>query len=349
MKQTTKAKKGEISFRKKLCEQQVLKQSVYFDDEFSVDEIETIINRRMAKTFDQIADLKSKGISVSPYLEIGAARGHRALVLENELGCEGAATDISFYSLKSCVYYQALFRRQRMPLRICCDANQLPFMPDSVPFVFCYETLHHFPDPTPILEQVYRILAPGGCFFFDEEPFQQKMHIPLKKMSSLYSKNARQRNRLLRALDYLFSVRSCNEIEYGIIENHKISIKQWEDSLRVFDKHTAGIVSIGSLSTNLLESRRSIKRSLCDLLGGTISATCFKDITKESTINHQGVSIKDVIVCPDCLHDGKEVKLLWNDEEIRCPQCASIYRFFDDILLLFPRHLLVELYPEFAK
>lgn len=156
----------------------------------------------MKKTSKQISYLKNKGIVVSPYLEIGAARGHRSLVMENELGCEGAASDISFYSLKSCGHYQELFHQQRMPLRICCDANKLPFLTDSVPFIFCYETLHHFPDPEPILKQIYRVLAPGGCLFFDEEPVLRKMHLPLYHTQSIYSKKQLQRNKYMRVFDF---------------------------------------------------------------------------------------------------------------------------------------------------
>jgi ubiquinone/menaquinone biosynthesis C-methylase UbiE len=349
MKQTTDAKKAEILFRKKVYEQQVLQKSVHFEDEFSSEEMETVINERMEKTFDQITRLKSRSIVISPYLEIGAERGQRSLVMENELGCEGAATDISFHSLESCGYYQTLFNKQKMPLRICCDANHLPFMSDSVPFVFCYETLHHFPNPKPILEEIYRVLAPGGCLFFDEEPFEQKMHIPLYRTSKMYSKEARQRNKLVWGFDYLFGVRSCNEIEHGIIENDKISIKEWEEALRVFDRQAIRVRTLESLATDLCENQRTIKRYLCNLLGGWISGTCFKDVEESSTITRQAVSIKDVIVCPNCLDDRKETRLPWNDTAIRCPECGSTYRNVDGVLLLMPGHLLMELYPELAS
>lgn len=58
------------------------------------------------------------------------------------------------------------------PLRLCCDANRLPLRSDAVPFVFCYEFLHHFPELTPVIRKIHRILA-GGTFFFSEEPYHR--------------------------------------------------------------------------------------------------------------------------------------------------------------------------------
>lgn len=174
--QKSKNQLGEINFRKKLVQQQLEGKSV-LKDEFDSKEIEQILEKRMQKTLNQMRFLRNSGIKLSPYIEIGAERGQRSLVMENELNSNGAAVDISFDMLKSCAYYKNQFKKDNLPLRICCDANQLPFASNSLPFIFCYETLHHFPTPLPVINEIYRVLSPGGSFFFDEEPFKRILRL----------------------------------------------------------------------------------------------------------------------------------------------------------------------------
>lgn len=107
------------------------------------------------------------------------------------------------------------------------------------------------------------------------------------------------------------------------------------------------VTSIGGISASLFQKQTSIKRFLCNWFGGGVCGICFKD-TKTSGTNWT-TSLKDVVVCPDCLNDGQEIRLKWNDEAIPCPQCGNVYRIVEDILLLLPSRLLIELYPEFAE
>ena len=139
--------------------------------------------------------------------------------MENDLNLHGAAIDISYDALKSSEYYGKIFNKNRLPVRLCYDANILPIMSNSVPFVFCYETLHHFPNPNPIIKEIHRILAPGGFFFLDEEPFKRVLHIPLYKGEKIYSKGYKKKSKLKSLMEFCFSKLSCNEIEHGIIEN----------------------------------------------------------------------------------------------------------------------------------
>jgi len=150
IKQLVSSQKGEIEFRKKLFQQQVEGEKI-FSDEFDVDSIQNILTTRMKATKKDIGALEEAGVPISPYLEIGAERGQRALVLENDLGASGIAADLSFDMLKSADYYAQVFNKAKIPLRICCDVNNLPFLTDSIPFIFCYDVLHHFPDPVPII------------------------------------------------------------------------------------------------------------------------------------------------------------------------------------------------------
>ena len=46
---------------------------------------------------------------------------------------------------------------------------------NSFDFVFCYAAAHHFPDMQKTLEEIYRILKPGGTCFFFHEPTSNRM------------------------------------------------------------------------------------------------------------------------------------------------------------------------------
>ena len=153
--------RGEIEFRKRLCQQQTSGER-FFDDEYDKESGEKVLKSRMETTQANMTRLKERGIPLTPYLEIGAERGQRSLVMENEMGASGAAADISFDMLRSCEYYKDVFGKNRIPMRLCCDANNLPLRSNSLPYVFCYETLHHFPEPGPILAEIYRVISPGG-------------------------------------------------------------------------------------------------------------------------------------------------------------------------------------------
>ena len=108
----------------------------------------------MKKTFEQITELKKETyLKISPFIEIGAERCQRSLVMQNDFRADGAAVDISYDRLKSADYYRKVFKKEKMPVRICCDAYNLPFLNNFVPFIFCYETLHHFLDPSPIVNE----------------------------------------------------------------------------------------------------------------------------------------------------------------------------------------------------
>jgi len=48
------------------------------------------------------------------------------------------------------------------------DAERLPFRDDSFDAVACRIAAHHFPDPAAFVDEVARVLAPGGTFAFED-------------------------------------------------------------------------------------------------------------------------------------------------------------------------------------
>lgn len=157
--QTREAQKGEIEFRRKLFGQQAAGEK-HFDGELDAAVLNPILADRMKKAAADFSALKSGGMAVSPYLEVGEERCQSSLAMENDLGGAGVAADISFDMLRACRHYMDVFGRKKEPLRVCCDANRLPFLSNSFPFVSCHQTLHHFPDPAPVTAEKFSELYP---------------------------------------------------------------------------------------------------------------------------------------------------------------------------------------------
>lgn len=336
-KQTTINQKGEIEFRKKLIRQQINEENI-FDDEFGSEGIKNLLESWMEYTYKDMKGLKNAVIS--PFLEIGAERCQRSLVLENDIGAKGAAIDISFDMLKTCDNYSRIFKKKKIPLRICCDAYNLPFAKNSVPFVFCYHTLHHFPDPDPILHEIFDVLSPGGCFFIGTEPYKKILHLNIYKSSKRYSKKALNANYAKKALDYFFSYRPCNETEHGIVENEDISLEQWRNSLSLFHDKDIEIKSLGHIKSCLF-GRRGLKFFLACLFGGAVSGACYK----EGRI--KGVQqIERSLICPECKAKNTEEGLVKIKGGFICRKCGIKYPLIEDVAFLLLQRKFKELYPE---
>jgi len=345
--QALDSQRGEIAFRRKLVQQQV-EGEVIFDDELDAEGIERILESRMKITLEQMTWLRDRGIALSPYVEIGAERGQRSLVMENDLGASGAAVDISYDALKSCEYYSRIFGKNRLPLRICCDASSLPFVTASVPFVFCYQTLHHFPDPAPVVEEIHRILSPGGCFLLSEEPYKRILHLNLYK-KRVRSGRISTAESIREFLDYYLSEMTCNEVEHGITENFSISVGTWRRALSAFGENQVKLQafirlprSVKLVESDLFKPESYVKFILAYLFGGEISGIC----RKSGVGTTKTASIRDVLICPACMEEGCESELIEGYSSFCCQRCGAEFPIVNGVVFLFSYTKFEALYPE---
>ena len=334
------AQKGEIEFRKKLASQHVNGKAV-FKDEFSANEIEAILLNRMKNTHQRMKQLEARNITLSPYIELGAERGQRSLTMENELGAHGAAIDISYDMLKSCDHYMSVFNKTKSPTRICCDIHYLPFAGNSIPFIFCYQFLHHFPDPGTVNKEIFRVLSGGGYFYFDEEPYKKVFHCNLYDRK-VYAKETINAGRIRKGIDYFFAREVKNEDEYGIVENDTISLKTWKKALNIYEKKEVTIKTVKNIFADLYYPKNKLNYLLAYLCGGIISGLCQKGGTDDDCRK----TIEEAIICPSCLKEKKESILLQQERLLSCGLCGKKYPINKNIALLFPYDTFQELYPE---
>lgn len=241
------------------------------------------------------------------------------------------------------INYRGVFNLSSNPVRVCCDVNNLPIRSDSLPFVFCYETLHHFPTPTPIVAEVYRVIRPGGYFWFDEEPYRRVLHWNLYEGRKDHSVESRQRGPLRKMMDRLFARTTCNELDYGIIENHEIPTSEWRTALSPFYSKDVWLQPSPRLNLKAkLFKPFSLKYWIAYLTGGRITALCQKQPGSAPEIG----SIFEALICPSCRISGKESSLHQDDSSLACSECRRRYPVVDGVAFLFEYAKFSQLYPE---
>ncbi len=330
--QSLSAKLGEVSYRKKLVSRH-LGKTKKIPGEPDEKEILEILKRRIADSRKIFRGLISKKIALSPFLEIGAEKGQRSMLLVNEFGSQGYALDISRDSLLSAKKFAEKLGFSKLPTLVCADAYHLPFTDNCLPFVFCFETLHHFPDPAPIIKEIYRVLSPGGVFYFAEEPIKQNFNLNLWRRGF----HLTFIEKLLKAIGLLpfLSRIGKNEVKEGILEN-EFGFSIWEKALEPFDQVEAKVkpVFFGPESHLKKEGKswqnlKFFTRLLIAIQGGGIQAICYKSGQTKS-------ANKPTILCPNC-----HKKL---NTDYSCSCCQQNFRQKDGILMLLSKELKNKLY-----
>ena len=347
-KQSLQNLKGEIEFRAKLARQHVTGE-ILLPNYYPKDEHDGILFDRVKATSEKMTALARLGVQFSPFLELGAERGQRSLVLVNDFHASGVAADISYHQLGTMEHFSKLFKKPNLPLRICCDANHLPFRNGSFPFVFCYGFLHHFPALEPVIREIYRVLG-NGYFYFDEEPFKRILKLRLyKQRDSIYARSTLEKSRFRRFLESFISESSSDEVDHGIVENENIGLGEWTRALAVFHDRDVDLVSVGNVTSKLGDHLRfgNIPNVL---LGGGISGLCRKADLVGKRHEPARLDPYELLACPECVSastaDGLESSALVRAVEgFRCSRCGATYPERDGILFLLPRKELRELYP----
>jgi SAM-dependent methyltransferase/uncharacterized protein YbaR (Trm112 family) len=340
--------KGEIGFRQKLAKQHVTGE-ILLPEYYNKEEHDKILLERVTTTLKEVKYLEKRGVILSPFIELGAERCQRSLVLTNDFNAGGFAVDISYHQLKTAAHFSKVFDRPKLPYRVCCDVNNLPFRSNSFPFVFCYEFLHHFPSPEPILHEAYRIMS-DGTFFFNEEPFKRPGVVLYRQKPRRCFKSKLRKNRTIRAIEKLFSEQYCDEREHGIIENNNISLREWIDALSVFDTKEVYVSSLVKKIRTVLRDRIALRNIPNMLLGGEIEGIC----TKKSTARrNETADLTDMLLCPNCMikskdHIPNQPPLRKSANSLECSLCASIFPVIDGVTFLLPTALFRELYPGIA-
>lgn len=343
--QSLKNKKGEVDFRKKLAKQ-FLGKEIVFPGEPNASEFSTITKDRIKDYTKYFNYLIGKNIYFSPYLEIGAGVGQGALLLENTYDANGFTTDISLETLRLTTKYQKELKYKKMPIRIVCDTYNLPFRSGSIPFIFTFQTLHHLPDPKPVLEEVKRVLAPGGYFYFNEEPIAQTFNLNLWRRD----RHLRWFEKLLKATIILHFISRIGkaETDNDILEE-TFTLSTWEKALAIFKEVKATLIVF---PFGFKITRKKNKKSgwikplfphkiLLNILGGGIEAICKKEGRFTPT---RLTNILEVLACPNC---KSKPKLLFKkeDKSLRCNICKSIYKQNNSIYLLLSNEQKKVLYP----
>lgn len=342
--QTVSNLRGEIEFRRKLAEQHVTGRMI-LPDYYGKDAHDEILRERMATTLREMGSLLARGVCLSPFLELGAERGQRSLVLCNDLGAEGLAVDISFDQLKTAEHFARLFGKPKLPVRVCCDVNHLPLRSGSLPFVFCYEFLHHFPELTPVFHEVHRVLA-DGTFFFNEEPYHRPKLVLFRQRQKIYAGSVLRRNKLLRFLAKFFTEEICDEREHGIVENHDISLRAWLAACLIFGEHDLIAASLEGRIRSRLGDRVTWRNSLNLLLGGGVTGLGTK---RNCTCGAAAMNPVKLLICPDCLTQTRQEHTLQPFAGgLRCAVCDAHFPQVEGVYFLLPAELFRALYPEIA-
>ena len=216
-------KTGEINYRKGVADVEEKNPDQYMD----------MMKIRMQETVNIFQRLDEKykiGINKDMVFgEFGAERAQRILALIHHYNLEkGYAFDISSDMLKiskiiSECCYKDEYKEKKLPhekLVLVGDdflKAKDNIKPQQLDFVFCFATIHHFPDPRPVFQTVHSLLKDGGYFYFDREA--------LKSWLGLHE--------VARFRTYLRWGKII-EREYGILET-QFSLKIWKEAFDLFE------------------------------------------------------------------------------------------------------------------
>ncbi|MCC7355714.1 MAG: methyltransferase domain-containing protein [Anaerolineae bacterium] len=279
-------------------------------------------------------ELRERGVSLGPFLEIGAGSAQRSIALLNNFPTDGVATDISLQSLRDSRYILSLMNYARKPMLICCDAHHIPFMANTFQFVFAYQALHHFENPIPVVAECYRVLGKGGYFYFNEEPMDSPVLRLLRGNRSLSRPPTRlQRLGYKLRVEKIFWDDGAWERSLGMTEA-RFDIGLWREALRPFSRVSLEISRRLRLHTDL--HRPLLNTLLASITGGNVKGPCEKAEGEPASSD-----FRERLICLDC----RSTQLVQEGGGLLCANCRRAYPIIDGIIRLLPRAIEAQLYP----
>ncbi len=235
-----------------------------------------------------------------------------------------------------------------MPIRVVCDVYNLPFITGSIPFIFTFQTLHHLPDPYPVLKEIKRVLAPGGYFYFNEEPVGQIFNLNLWRRDI----HLRWFEKILKVFIILHFISRIgkSEVDNNILEE-TFTIKTWEKALNLFSNVHAQLVIFPFKGIIFRQKNRKkrwlnppyFQNILLQLLGGGIGALCH--LSTDSMRNIKSSNLLDYLACPNC-PSKPNITFQKEKKTFICKRCKSIFQIKNDILILLSDEQKNVLYPK---
>ncbi len=339
--QSIEAQKGEIAFRRMLSRQET-ENKVYDPDVFSAEEIISFLRQGIEETRRVFKELQLRGVKTTPFLELGAERGHRSACLVNEFAAQGTAFDLSLDALSYGEHLQTEFQYTDLPMRVCGDAYNLPFRSNVFPFVFCFATLHHLPDPAPIVKEAVRVLQNDGYFYFNREPTRGTLAV------TLWTRRGHKLSRIEQALNRLgilgfISEGGGVEREYGILEN-TFSLDTWVN-LKAFFTHLE-MQANRTLKIRFDAAETSFKRRLAQWVGGVTSG--LGHVSKPTPPVPTGDWIS-MLRCPTCRKDASGLSWRTQGQTLECNVCKTLYLQRNGVFVLLDAQQKQTLYPDLRE
>lgn len=336
--QSIENKKGEVDFRRKLA-LQFEGKGIYFEGEPSKKENLQLIKERAQRAEEIFNTLKQKGVELGPFLEIGSGIGQCSMVLVNKFNQQGFCSDLSLETLTLAKKFNKDLKSKKLPILITADAYNLPFRSKSLSFVFCFQTLHHLPDPKPVLEEIKRVLAPGGYFYFNEEPVAQTINLNLWRRDH----HLRWFEKILKYLIVLHFISRIgkSETENNILEE-TFTLSVWEKALNVFNKVEAKLIVFPfGFKLNRSKSQKKgwlnpsfLQKFILGLLGGGIEALC--QTSEEKKLNNQINNVFEMLACPNCKDKPNLAK---KAQDLVCPKCKTLFNKKRGVFMLLSEKL----------
>ncbi len=287
---------------------------------------------------------------MTPFLEIGSSAGHSSYMMCNEFGADGFALDISADALRHGRHLKDAWKLDRAPYRVAGDALNLPFRDNSLRVVMAFQMLSQFMNIESVFVEVKRVLAPGGIFFFAEEPLRRMLTLRLYRCP--YYDTMKPWERKLSdwgLLGYLVRdvIGAHQEESFGIRQNHTMGLKEWHALVR---KHFADyryqmFVPERGWGERVMK-RAAVKMDphgsewrAARLLGGTLAAMCRKAGEAPAA---PMAAFESYLRCPDC-HDG--LRRDPASETLSCARCDYSAPLEGGVYNLLPSKEKKELYP----